>query len=80
MTPTALSITTQLIETRDFMRKLKGDGYAKWVEPARDVLRDQAKKSGLPLAEVALAIAKRMSDAYVDPSIIFCALCEEAGA
>jgi len=76
----ALSLTLDMIQRRDDLMRLLGDDYKWRAMEARRVLRGMATNAGKPLADVALTVAKGMSAAGHDPSIVIAAFVDECEA
>ena len=55
----ALEITLQMLNARRGLRLILGPRYAATIAPYRDILREQARLHGRPLAAIALALAQR---------------------
>lgn len=68
----------KMIERRDDMKRLLGKQYGHQVSVARAILRGVAAERRLPLAKAALELAREMSNARHNPSIIIAALVDEA--
>lgn len=77
VTATALRVTADLVELRDFLRKLLGNSYQSEVAPVRVTLRGLAEERKMDLAKVALDLGRQMDHAGHDPSIVFAALVDE---
>lgn len=74
----AVTLTVQMIERRDDMRRLLGDRYAREIAGARAVLRGVANSERIGIAAAALKIAQGMAAAGVDPGLMIAALVDEA--
>lgn len=73
----AIKLTADLIQRRDDMRQILGDRYRAEVTETMSILRAVSKEWKLPITETALALAKGISNAGHNPSIVFAALVEE---
>jgi hypothetical protein len=74
----AIQLSADLIQRRDDMRLLLGEGYAAHISEARAVLRGVASEDDVNLFEAALGIAHNMAGEGYDPSIILAALVDES--
>jgi len=73
----ALSLTTNLLQRRNDLRRLLGERYPEQVAVARKVLCGYAAEHKLDLAKAALTIGKQMDQAGQSPNLIFAAFVEE---
>lgn len=76
----AILLTADLIRHRDRIRVLFGRRWQAEILPYRTILREHANGSGKSLAETALAMAKKMDTAGLDPSMPLAAFVEECEA
>jgi hypothetical protein len=70
-------LTADLIRHRNGLRFLFPGKWPETIAPYRKILCDLTAKSGKPLADVALAAAKKLDEAGHDPSMLVAAFVEE---
>ena len=72
-----VKLAANMTQRRDDMRRLLGAHYKASSLAARSVIFAVALEDGIGIAEAGLKVAKRMSAAGVDPSIVIAAVVDE---
>lgn len=83
MTGAHVKLASDLMQRRDDYKRLcglLGREYDKHISEIRAIIRGVAAGDGTQITQAALKVARRMSDAGHDPSMVFAALVEECEA
>ena len=73
----AVKLTLGMIQRRDDIRQLLGDGYQEQASVARAILRGISAERGVTLTDAALDLCIEMGDAGEPSHIVIAALVDE---
>ena len=74
----SFEVTQQIINERQGLHLILGERYDHTIKPIRELLRQVVADKRMPLANVALALAKRADQLGLDPTPIIVAFADEA--